>query len=322
MHRFARCSGVSASRPALLTTPHLHPSSLSCRTMATASSTLGPAPWRKSFLEHLKAMASIEFTLGTVRKIASKNGTVYVPRARTCAFRGMFAELAAHPDNTAELNPDLYESDLLTFTTDRRMDKAAELFGVETDGTYGDADDERVKGTGGGAPVEAVFWVKEKATQWRFRGRAYVLAPDVDTSEEGKRVVATLTERMRRKNSDSDSGSSGKEWGFSREITAHFGNTSPLMRGSFRNPPPGVPVAVPVDDGRLKLGQELTDLNDALARSNFRLVVIVPEELDCVDLNDPARSLRWQYTFVGNKSEPTAPGGVIEDGWEKVEVWP
>ncbi|KAI0843202.1 pyridoxamine 5'-phosphate oxidase-domain-containing protein [Hypoxylon sp. FL0890] len=286
--------------------------------MATASSTLGPAPWRKAFQEQIKGMSSPEFTLGTIRKIASENGTVYSPRARTCAFRGFFAELDAHPDNTAELNPDLYESDLFTFTTDRRMDKAAELFGVETGGK--DDHEEMLKGSGGGAPVEAVFWVKEKATQWRFKGRAYVLAPDVDVSEEGKRVIAALKERMRRK-----SGSEGKEWSFSREITAHFGNTSPIMRGSFRNPPPGVPVAVPVDDERLKVGQEVTDLNDEVARSNFRVVVIVPDELDCVDLNDPARTLRWVYMFVGNKTEPTEPtmpGGVVEGGWEMVEVWP
>ncbi|KAI1143046.1 pyridoxamine 5'-phosphate oxidase-domain-containing protein [Hypoxylon sp. FL0543] len=285
--------------------------------MATALSSLRPAPWRKPFLEQIKGMPATEFTLGTVRKIASENGTVYSPRARTCVFRGMFAELTAHADNTAELNPDLYESDLLTFTTDRRSDKAAELFGVEAGGK--DNYEEKLKGSGGGAPVEAVFWVKEKATQWRFRGRAYVLAPDVDTSEEGKRVIAALKGRMRRK---AGAGSDGKEWSFGRQITAHFGNTSPIMRGSFRNPPPGVPVAVPVDDDRLKLGQQVTDLDDELARSNFRLVVIVPEELDCVDLTDPARSLRWLYTFVGDKSEPTAAGGVVLDGWEKVEVWP
>lgn len=262
-------------------------------------------------------MSSTEFTLGTVRKIASETGTVYSPRARTCVFRGLFAELKANPNNTAQMNPDLYESDLLTFTTDRRMDKVAELFGLETGGK--DDHGERLKGSGGGAPVEAVFWVREKATQWRFRGRVYVLAPGVETSEEGKRVTATLMERVRRKKSSSPD---GKEWSFSREITAHFGNMSPIMRGSFRNPPPGVPVALPVDDDRLKVGQQVTDLNDELARSNFRLVVIVPDELDVVDLTDPARSIRWLYTFVGNKSEPTAPGGVIEDGWEKVEVWP
>ncbi|OTA94474.1 hypothetical protein M434DRAFT_394746 [Hypoxylon sp. CO27-5] len=292
-------------------------------TASSSSSTLGPAPWRQSFLEHLSAMPATEFTLGTVRKIASENGgsVYYSPRARTCAFRGLFAELKANPNNTADLNPDLYESEMLTFTTDRRMDKVPELFGLEIGGKHdaGDQEEERLKGSGGGASVEAVFWIREMGTQWRFRGKVYVLAPDVETSEEGRRVIDTLKERMRRKKS---SGSGGEEWRFSREITAHFGNTSPVMRGSFRNPPPGVPVALPVDDDRLRLGQQVTDLNDEVARSNFRLVVIVPDELDVIDLTDQARAQRWLYTFVGEKSEPTAPGGVVEDGWEKVEVWP
>ncbi|KAK6948523.1 hypothetical protein Daesc_010291 [Daldinia eschscholtzii] len=289
---------------------------------STSSPPLGPAPWRKLFLEHVQAMSSPEFTLSTVRKISSLEGTVYSPRARTCVFRGLFAGLPVNPKNDAELNPDVYETDFPTFTTDCRMDKMAELFGVEqeTDDDNG-KEKKEIRGSGGGAPVEAVFWVKETGTQWRVRGKAYVLAPDVEGSPEGKEVITLLTERMRRRK---DNSSSGEEWSFSREITAHFGNLSPLMRGSFRNPPPGTPVALPVGDDRLKLGQKVTDLEDEVARANFRVVVIVPEGVDRTDLSDPERGRRWLYTFVGRKSgkQSTVPGGVVEEGWEKVEVWP
>ncbi|KAI1209897.1 pyridoxamine 5'-phosphate oxidase-domain-containing protein [Annulohypoxylon truncatum] len=348
MQRFVcRPSIASSSRLAQVTT-HLvvvayeH---LTRRTMATVS-TLGPAPWRKVFLEHVQTMPSPEFSLGTVRKTSTPTGGVAcAPRTRTCVFRGLFADLPANPKNEAELNPDLYESDFLALTTDRRMDKMAELFGVETgnDGNDGGDEEEEAKklaGSGGGAPVEAVFWVKETSTQWRVRGRAYVLAPDIEGSPEGRQVISKLRARMRRKknsNSNSNSGAAGsssegsssgsggssKQWSFGREITAHFGNLSPQMRGTFRNPAPGTPVALPVRDGRLGLGQKVVDLRDEVARSNFRVVVLVPDELDRADLSDPERARRWLYTFVGGgKTESTTPGGSIEDGWEKVEVWP
>ncbi|KAI1395892.1 pyridoxamine 5'-phosphate oxidase-domain-containing protein [Hypoxylon fuscum] len=279
------------------------------RTMQTVAFTSqGAAPWRKLFVEHTQVMASPEFSLGTIHKVSS-------PRTRTCIFRGLFASLPVNPKNEADLNPDVYDSDYLTFTTDCRMDKMAELFGVDEK----EGNEKLLRGSGGGAPVEAMFWARETSTQWRVRGRAYVLAPDVEVSPEGKPVMATLISRMRK----SSSSSSGKEWSFSREITAHFGNLSPMMRGSFRNPPPGKPVALPVKDDRLKLGQKVTDLNDEVARANFRVVVIVPDEVDRADLSDPERGRRWLYTFVGGgTSEATAPGGSVEDGWEKVEVWP
>ncbi|KAI1394072.1 pyridoxamine 5'-phosphate oxidase-domain-containing protein [Hypoxylon trugodes] len=288
--------------------------------MVTPSShTPTPAPWRHAFLEHIQTVPSPEFTLATVRKSVSPAGvTTYAPRTRTCAFRGFFAGLPVNPKNDAELNPDVYDSDLLAFTTDRRMEKLIELFGIEA-GKEKENED-RLKGSGGGAPVEAVFWIKEKSTQWRFRGTVYVLAPDIETSEAGEEVRSTLLSHIRRKNSSG--GSEGKEWSFAREITAHFGNNSPVMRGSFRNPPPSVPVALPVDDERLKLGQKVTDLNDEVARSNYRVVVIVPEELDRVDLSNQERARRWVYTYAGEEQQPQKPGGVIEDGWEKVEVWP
>ncbi|XXG94390.1 hypothetical protein Hte_000645 [Hypoxylon texense] len=285
------------------------------------------APWRKLFLEHVQTMPSPEFTLGTVRKISTPSGPGYSPRARTCVFRGMFASLPVNPKNEAELNPDAYESDYLTFTTDCRMDKMAELMGAD--------EPEALKLSRRGELVEAAFWTKETGTQWRVRGRAYVLGPDIDSrdpSSAAKVVADELLSGMRRKSPFSSSSSSFSEkkkeedWRFGREVTAHFGNLSPLMRGSFRNPPPGAPVALPVGDDRWRLGQKVTDLRDEAARANFRVVVVVPQEVDRTDLSDPERPRRWQYAFRGygggGGGEPEMPGGVVEDGWEKVEVWP
>ncbi|OTB06343.1 hypothetical protein M426DRAFT_319075 [Hypoxylon sp. CI-4A] len=294
----------------------------------SSSSTPGPAPWRKPFLDHVQSMASPEFALGTVRKQdSSSSAHHYAPRVRTCIFRGLLAGLPVNPKNEASLNPDVCDSDLLTFTTDRRMDKMAELFGADAES---ESEGKLLSdGSGGGAPVEATFWAQGSSTQWRVRGKAYVLAPDVETSEEGKRVIALLTTRMRRRKENHDDGGGNdkkggeEQWSFAREITAHFGNLSPLMRGSFRNPPSGTPVAVPVNDDRLGLGQKVTDLNDEVARANFRLVVVVPDQVDRADLSDPERGRRWLYTYVGgDEVEPTKSGGLVESGWEKVEVWP
>ncbi|KAI1462075.1 pyridoxamine 5'-phosphate oxidase-domain-containing protein [Annulohypoxylon moriforme] len=324
MQRLVRRPSISSSLRLAQVTIHLaYEPLITCSGMATVS-TLGPAPWRKLFLEHVQTMPSPEFSLGTVRKILSPTGATaaaYSPRTRTCVFRGLFADLPVNPKNEAELNPEIYESDFLSLTTDCRMDKMAELFGVDADGGGGD-EGKLLEGSGGGAFVEAVFWMKETGTQWRFRGKAWVLAPDVEGSSEGRQTILKLRARMRRRK-NADPGADGRQWSFGREITAHFGNLSPQMRGSFRNPPPGTPVALPVKDDRLKLGQKVTDLKDEVARKNFRVVVIVPDELDRADLSDPERPRRWLYTFVGGgKTESTTPGGSIEDGWEKVEVWP
>jgi pyridoxamine 5'-phosphate oxidase len=300
---------------------------------STQTASGNPAPWRSLFLEHVASMKSPEFVLATIRKVPSSSpssaiygtnasdGHVHIPRARTCVFRGMWANLPVNSKNDAPLNPELFDSELLTFTTDVRMDKMPELW----DGKAG-GDNEgsgKIEGTGGGGPVEAVFWADGPVVQWRVRGRAYVLGPDVEDgeSEAVKNTLALLRRRMRKKDTQHATGQES-EWSWSREITAHFGNLSPGMRGSFKNPPPGQPVSLPVDDG-LKLGQKVTDLADEIARRNFRVVVIVPEEVDRCDLSDPARGRRWIYRFVGSYGgETLSSDGHIEDGWEKVETWP
>jgi hypothetical protein len=262
-----------------------------------------------------------------------------LPRARTCVFRGLWA---THPlpgykpeHNRAPLNPPLYESDCPVFTTDARTDKAAEILdsaGEDEIAASGGA-------CGGGGPVEACFWVDVPSssesegmgvkTQWRVRGHAWVLGGDADAEEDAgaRKVREVLMRRMRKKkagdddNSGGEGGGEGKGWSFAREVTAHFGNLSPLMRGSFKAPPPGTPVAYHTDKGE-GLGQRLDDLEDEVARKNFRVVVIVPDEVDQVDLSDELRPKRWLYVYRGEAADSRLPGGEVMGEWEKVEVWP
>ena len=221
----------------------------------------------------------------------------------------MWASLPVNPKNTAKLNPEgLYESDLLTITSDARMEKIPELF--HSQGTDPGAQ------SGQGGPVEAVFWVEETMTQWRIRGHAVVIGPDIDT-EAGSETRSALQARMRHISSSASSSAlpdAQNDWSFSRELTAHFGNLSPGMRGTFRSPPPGTPLTEGQKKEELGLGQKVEDLEDGVARENFRVVVVVPEEVDRVDLSDPAEGKRWNYEL--------RDGGMETSTWKITELWP
>lgn len=138
------------------------------RTMAATSSTDGPAlaPWRKQFEEHLGKMDSPEFVFSSLHPASNKDSPVpYVPRARFCIHRGFWSELPENKHNDAPKNERVFESDMPTFTTDVRMQKTFELFNSSS----GHADrEELVQGSGGGGPVEAVYWAKEVMVQWRY----------------------------------------------------------------------------------------------------------------------------------------------------------
>lgn len=266
---------------------HLH------HAMATSSPTA--PPWRSAFLQHVEDMDAPNFVLSTLHPVdAPDSKPQYTPRCRTVVFRGMWACLPVNPKNQAELNPSIYESDLPTITTDARMDKIPELFRSAP---------EPQSQSGRGGPIEAVFWMPKVMTQWRLRGHAYIIGPDIDTDDAAP-VRAALNRYMRRTGKNGD-------WGWGRELTAQFGNLSPLMRGTFRNPPPGTPLSIRSEG--CSLGQKVMDLEDELARTNFRVVVIVPEEVDQVDLSDPERARRWNYEHVGSENVAL---------WKVQEKWP
>jgi hypothetical protein len=126
-----------------------------------------------------------------------------------------------------------------------------------------------------------------------------MIGPDID-SDEASSAREALMPYMR------EAGDTEK-WSWARELTAHFGNLSPLMRGSFRNPPPGTPITETPGEG-LRLGQTVDDLEDEISRRNFRVLVIVPEEVDRVDLSDPEKGRRWNYK--------------LEAEWKETELWP
>lgn len=283
-------------------------------TMASESGAPTAAPWRAQFLSDISKMNQPTFTLASLHSSSSST----VPRARTCIYRGLWASLTPNDKNKAPRNPALYESDMLVLTTDARMDKVPEIF------SSGQTENQ-ISHSGGGGPVEAMFWAVPTQTQWRIRGHAWVLsAADIESScAAAKAVRETIQARMRRRDGSGSSEESGEKWTWEKEIVGHFGNLSPGMRGSFKNPSPGMPRANKPGPGE-SLGQKVGDelLEDEVAKRNFRVVVVVPDELDLVDLSDSADQRRWLHKFVGTEAQVTMPGGVIEGQWEIVELWP
>lgn len=259
-------------------------------------------PWREAFTSHLSSLHPPTFALSTLHHQPGSDPT---PRARTCVYRGLWCNRPNNEHNPVHQNLPFFDSDCPVFTTDVRMEKVGEV--MKTPLPEGEE-------SGGGGYVEAVWWVPEHGTQWRVRGRAWVMGRDIDGDGEGAKAVRKAVQgRMRETVVD------GTGWSFAREVTGHFGNLSPVMRGSFRGPPPGTSRTGEPEPGR-GLGQEVEDMEDEVARANFRVVVIVPEEVDQVDLSDGKDPRRWLYTYRGG--EGLGMGGEVVGEWEKVELWP
>jgi pyridoxamine 5'-phosphate oxidase len=192
------------------------------------------APWRAQFLSHISSMTSPEFTFSTISMVNPDHvgGGVAVPRSRTCIFRGLWCGIPESNHNPAERNPAAYESDCPMLSTDVRMEKAKEVIRSAPKAPAGQTRvaERDVEGSDGGGPVEAVWWVKEEGimVQWRMRGDAWVLGPDV--SEEGKenvqRVRRELGQRMRVVDQDATA-----EWKWERELRVAFGAQSPGIKG-------------------------------------------------------------------------------------------
>ncbi|PWY93915.1 hypothetical protein BO94DRAFT_612525 [Aspergillus sclerotioniger CBS 115572] len=244
------------------------------------------APWLPALKSHLTSpSATTSFTLTTIGK--SLHGGHAVPRARTVELRGFFPSLSLHPsaikslkEQNIGLNPDIYESEMIAVTTDVRMEKVGEL------------------GASGGV-MEGMFWLGEVGSSGGLGGRG------LDTGE--REVVGR---GLRRKEDEGGKEGDG-EWTWERQVDMYFANHSPAMRGTFKNPPPGTPRSQDPGKPQLKLGQKVEDLRDEVARANFRVLVIRPEEVERLDLQDPANVTRTRWTAVRDGEE-----------WEEVELWP
>ncbi|KAL4949295.1 pyridoxamine 5'-phosphate oxidase-domain-containing protein [Aspergillus filifer] len=255
------------------------------------------APWRSLFLSSLEKSKASSFSLSSIAHTTTQKA---VPRSRTLQFRGFWPLPAsslhhsgfdALKDQKIGVNPDIYESDLLSVTTDVRMKKIGQL--QESDDV-----------------VEGVFWFEEVSAQWRVRGRAIAIGdPEGDGNKEEKESREIVKRAMRvKKDGEGDQ----KDWDLERQVSIYFANHSPVMRGTFKNPPPGTPRSEQPSDPQLKLNQKVEDLKDPVARKNFRVLLIAPEEMERLDFSNPDDVRRTNWTLVDGEAGE----------WKETELWP
>lgn len=175
------------------------------------------APWKDLLNDHLSQNSSSEFTLATVAYDATKKR--HVPRARVCGFRGFFPNPQLHPSAVDALktqgdglNPDVYESDMLSFTTDVRMEKVGH---IQPGSSESDA----------GSEVEMVFWLKDAGSQWRIKGDAFVIG-----DQDGGSVEDEAREEIQRGLRIRSEDGCGR-WTWERQVTTYFANHTPILRG-------------------------------------------------------------------------------------------
>jgi pyridoxamine 5'-phosphate oxidase len=184
--------------------------------MATSSAP-NPAPWRSLFQEHISKMEDPYMAVSTVARDPTTGKSI--PRVRYCGFRSFFGELKLHPSAEKQLeeqndkNPPVFESDMLSFTTDVRMEKVGQL--ADFNGA-----------------IEVVFFVKEAMTQWRVSGTAFVIGDSADQKHE-QYARKEIQKGLRRRQGES-SPHDDKQWTWEKEVTMYFANHSPVMRGSYR----------------------------------------------------------------------------------------
>ena len=90
------------------------------------------------------------------------------------------------------------------------------------------------------------------------------------------------------------------------------------IQGTFKNPPPGQPRSQVPKDPVFQLGQEVTDLHDSVARGNFRVVIIIPEEVERVDLSNIDNARRWKWTLTDDEVGTDSS----QPRWVETELWP
>ncbi|EZF29902.1 hypothetical protein TMEN_5929 [Trichophyton mentagrophytes] len=268
------------------------------------------APWRPLFEEHVQAAGSPLLSLATASKDIKGNP---FPRVRTCVLRGFFAGLQLHPnakhdlklaagrsvkeesddEDASYLNPRKYESDLLSITTDARSEKVKHI----------------LSGNEVGGPVECLFWSPKAFAQWRIKGKAYVVGGSCSDTMELK--ARQEVEQYLRLREDTD-----KPWSWEKEMTTQFANLSPGMRDTFRQALPGSPKSGPAPELQ-NGGKGLVDLTDPVARKNFRVVVIKPEEVEYIHDEGPGniRNERFRWKLVPSDSQYTWH-------WEEEQLWP
>lgn len=113
------------------------------------------------------------------------------------------------------INPLAFDSDMPTITTDVRMLKCPEMLANNN--------------------VEIMAWtgppVASTNTQWRLRGRAFLLGSPQGLEDSVERTAREGVARGMRRRKEEVDGAAEEAWTFEREVTAYFANMSPGIKG-------------------------------------------------------------------------------------------
>ena len=246
------------------------------------------APWKPEFKSHLDLVDKSEAEF-----VVSAGSTSKLPSARYCIHRGFWALLPHNPHNKLVKNLSIYESDSLVFKDDARMSKTHDIFAT---GKVWSCNG------GGGGGVEAVSWVRDVKVQWRVSGSCWLVsAEDIGCDDEHGSVPALIPTQVG-KHQKQD-----RRWSWRLEVENWFETLSPFMRGALKNPPPGQPLSEGSKMQGKALGHTAGHLADEeLARQDFSLAIICPEEVEQLDLSDPGKAKCWKWTMA--KEERGLPG--------------
>ncbi|KAK9475749.1 pyridoxamine 5'-phosphate oxidase-domain-containing protein [Lipomyces japonicus] len=252
-----------------------------------------PPPWVSAFRQSYPNkpasgndnLKPTSFTLSTVsvlnytHPINGEKKIVYRPHARIVMFRGF----AFSPN-----------SGILTVTTDRRMPKFEQLASKTTEGTF-----------------EGCFYFPEKFHQFRISGTSklvYLKAPEYNGEQVPNLDLANAKVVVYDAQTETETDA---DHGVIDEFNKAWDALSPGMKLTFTKPPPGsefTPEAFEqlekVEEKTQKvLGGEELDLKLIQeGRSNFVLILLIPEVVDFVDVTGAGRRVlftrRSEYEWI------------------------
>jgi len=216
------------------------------------------APWKVTFAKHAEREGRypIDFCLAT-----NDSG---IPRARYLLHHGFLSLQIAGQCGDENLRdgdkPRVY-SDCPTFATAAGSKKASHIYRSA-------GQDTQEQRSGGGGPVEAVWWFKSSKSQWRILGNCWLLAwHDVEDKASYGAFKETISRTLYSTGSD---GFQLDELGWQDEIRGHYGRLPHHMTKS-------------------------------VALEDTRLGVIVPSEVELMELSDPMESKKWSWKASGTE---------------------
>ena len=222
--------------------------------MAVAITWSNP-PWKKLVTNILQKnleqgrKESLNLSLATIRP-----GLNPRPSVRTVVFRGFVGE-SKDNEHLGGGNSSA-ESSLFLVTTDALMAKVSEL--EQSDGTF------------------AISWYHAGTNQQiRFSGTAHIYRQNAKLEFPESHLKRYIK--------------ADREWSWERERDRVWKAHKPIMRGSFRNPPPG---SVLTDDMKKRLEPVELDGDDdgpdaREAKERFSLLVLEAMEVEILDLEPP-----------------------------------